>query len=86
MKRKMYILKTWMYENPSLIAYIQDSPSNSEYPKNVPYITTSRVRAKKFYRKKEAIKYGKQYGGCHVDCVWYIRKKCRNGETLDFWE
>lgn len=86
MKRKMYILKTWMYENPSLTTYIIDVPNNSWYQKNVPYITTSRVSAKKFYTKKEAIKYSKQFGGCYVDCVWHIRKKCRNGETLDFWE
>ncbi len=49
-------------------------------------ITTDRLDAKKFYTKKDAIKYGKQFGGCHVDCVWhFIKDRDPYGRTYDFW-
>jgi len=102
MKRKMYILRTWMYDNKEssetsiefnkyekhptkLSVYIIDR-MGEKYPKGSPYITTSRLSAKKFYTKKDAIKYGKDFGGCYVDCVWHIKKECPNGEVLNLWE
>lgn len=104
MKKKMYVLRTWTYDEKEpcaesiedlnkryfhpteLSVYIADEWLNDKViGKATPYITTDRLDAKKFYTKKEAIKYGKHFGGCYVDCVWYIRKKCGNGKTYDFW-
>ena len=40
----------------------------------------------RFHTKKEAIKYGKQFGGCYVDCVWHFRKgRDPYGRTYDLW-
>ena len=88
MKKKMYVLQTWMFgdfgKHPkSLSVYIVDN--TDENLKDVPRISTSRWSAKKFYTKNDAIKYGKKFGGCHVDCVWHIKKKCRDGQILDLW-
>lgn len=97
MKRKMYILRTWMYdskdsETTSFNKYKKHPSKLSVYiadgfgePLDTPYVTTSILCAKKFYTKKDAIKYGKFFGGCYVDCVWHIKKECPNGEVLDLW-
>lgn len=89
MKRKMYVLKTWMYDSndnnhpTNLSVYISDGNENAKN-KKVPYITTSRLAARKFNTKKDALAYGKQFGDCYVDTVWHFTKEC-NGETLDLW-
>lgn len=77
MKKKMYVLRTWVsddkdyHSHPTkLSVYIADNRLNDNAIDKQPYITTSRLSAKKFYTKKEAIKYGKQFGDCYVDCVW----------------
>ena len=88
MNKKMYVLRTWTIEGfgkhpESLSVYIIDE--TDENLKNVPYISTSKWSAKKFYTKNEAIKYGKKFSGCYVDCVWHIKRKCRDGQILDLW-
>ena len=98
MKKKMYILKTWTWDakprestaiepvkvrHPTeLSVYIVDNPYY--VPKGTPYITTSRLSAKKFNTKKQALKYGRKFGGCHVDTVWHYQKLIQN-EFIDFW-
>lgn len=75
------------YSHPTkLSAYIADEWLNDKAIGKTPYITTDRLDAKKFYTKKEALKYGKQFGGCHVDCVWHFTKdRDPYGRTYDFW-
>lgn len=98
MKKKMYILKTWTWDakprestaiepvkvrHPTeLSVYIVDNPYY--VPKGTPYITTSRLSAKKFNTKKQALKYGRKFGGCHVDIVWHYQKLTQNG-LIDLW-
>ena len=88
MRKKMYVLRTWLpssFDAPHhLLMYIIDHPKGQ--PTDVPYITSSRFRAKKFYTKKDAIKYAKLYGGCYVDCVWHFTKdRDPYGRTYDLW-
>lgn len=83
MKRKMYILRTWNYGfGTKLSWYVTDLCGEN---KNCYTITNERLHAKKFYTKKDAIKYGKCVGECYVDCVWYIQKYYY-GQFLDYWE
>lgn len=100
MKRKMYILRTWMWDakprestpiepvkvrHPiKLSVYIAESPFEP-IPGGVPYITTSRLSAKKFYTKKQALKYGRKFGGCYVDVVWHHQKPMQHG-IIDLWK
>lgn len=96
MKRKMYILRTWMWENEDLsvdskvsrhptklTVYIAEPPVDP-IPNGVPYITTSKLSAKKFYTKKQALKYGRKFGGCYVDVVWHYQKSMKL-EVIDLW-
>ena len=101
MKKKMYILRTWMWDERSgdgstpvdmavparhpteLTVFVAEPPLKS-VPLGVPYITTSRLSAKKFYTKKDAVSYGKKYGGCYADVVWRYQIPYQ-GETLDLW-
>lgn len=95
MKRKMYILRTWMWENEDLSVDSKTSrhPTKlsvyiaepiSPIPNGVPYITTSKLSAKKFYTKKQALKYGCKFGGCYVDIVWHYQKSMKL-EVIDLW-
>lgn len=95
MKRKMYILRTWMWENEDLNVDSKASqhPTKlsvyiaepiSPIPNGVPYITTSKLSAKKFYTKKQALKYGRKFGGCYVDVVWHYQKSMKL-EVIDLW-
>ena len=68
-----------------LDVYIANGPLRLTRPEGVPYITTDKFRAKKFYTKKQAIEYAKAYGGCYVDCVWYFQESLDNGYTIDLW-
>ena len=99
MKRKMYILRTWMWDAKSeeatsvepvkvrhptkLSVYIAEPPVDP-IPNDVPYITTSKLSAKKFYTKKQALKYGRKFGGCYVDVVWHYQKSMKL-EVIDLW-
>lgn len=99
MKRKMYILRTWMWDAKSeeatpvepakvrhptkLSVYIAEPPVDP-IPNGVPYITTSKLSAKKFYTKKQALKYGRKFGGCYVDVVWHYQKSMKL-EVIDLW-
>ena len=84
MKKKMYILRTWTWDaKPEETTLIE--PVKVRHPtklsvyiaesllfgisSSVPYITTSKLSAKKFYTKKQALKYGRKFGGCYVDVV-----------------
>lgn len=91
----MYILRTWTWENEDLNVdpkNIQHSTKLSVYianqiypvPREAPYITTSRLSAKKFNAKKQALKYGRKFGGCYVDTVWHYQKHAQNG-IIDLW-
>lgn len=98
MKRKMYILRTWMWDEKSeettpvksvkvrhptkLSVYIAEPIS--PIPNGVPYITTSKLSAKKFYTKKQALKYGRKFGGCYIDVVWHYQKSMKL-EVIDLW-
>ena len=97
MKRKMYVLRTWMWDAKSeatlaepekvrhptkLSVYIANNPGLE--PVGVPYITTSRLSAKKFYTKKQALKYGRKFGGCYIDVVWHYQKSMKL-EVIDLW-
>lgn len=95
MKRKMYILRTWMGENEDLSVDPKASRHStklsvyiaepiSPIPNGVPYITTSKLSAKKFYTKKQALKYGRKFGGCYVDIVWHYQKSMKL-EVIDLW-
>ena len=95
MKRKMYILRTWTWENEDLSVDPKASrhPTKlsvyiaepiSPIPNGVPYITTSKLSAKKFYTKKQALKYGRKFGGCYVDVVWHYQKSMKL-EVIDLW-
>ena len=92
----MYILRTWMWENEDLSVdpkNIQHPTKLSVYiadqfyhlPKGVPYITTSRLSAKKFYTKKQALKYGREFGGCYVDVVWHYQKPMQH-VIINLWK
>ena len=99
MKRKMYVLRTWTWDakpgestpiepvkvrHPTkLSVYIAESPLFG-ISSSVPYITTSRLSAKKFYTKKQALKYGRKFGGCYVDVVWHYQKSMQHG-IIDLW-
>lgn len=97
MKRKMYILRTWMWENedlsvdskvsrhPTKLSVYIAEPPISPIPNGVPYITTSKLSAKKFYTKKQALKYGRKFGGCYVDVVWHYQKSMKL-EVIDLWK
>lgn len=100
MKRKMYVLRTWTWDakpgestpiepvkvrRPTkLSVYIAELPFEP-IPGGVPYITTSRLSAKKFYTKKQALKYGRKFGGCYVDVVWHHQKSTQHG-IIDLWK
>lgn len=100
MKRKIYVLKTWTWDakpgestpiepvkvrHPTkLSVYIAESPLFG-ISSSVPYITTSRLSAKKFYTKKQALKYGRKFGGCYVDVVWHYQKSMQHG-IIDLWK
>lgn len=99
MKKKMYILKTWTWDAKSeeatpveplkvkhptkLTVYIAE-PLVDPIPNSAPYITTSKLSAKKFYTKKQALKYGRKFGGCYVDIVWHYQKSMKLG-VIDLW-
>ena len=87
MKRKMYILRTWMWDVKSeeatpveplkvrhptkLTVYIAE-PLVDPIPGGVPYITTSRLSAKKFYideSKKDSIPLG-----WNMNCFQFLLK------------
>ena len=95
----MYILKTWTWDakprestaiepvkvkHPTKLTVYIAEPLVDSIPNSVPYITTSRLSAKKFNTKKQALKYGHKFGGCHVDIVWHYQKLTQNG-LIDFW-
>ena len=85
MKKKMYILKTWTWDaKPRESTAIEPVKVRHYVPKGTPYITTSRLSAKKFNTKKQALKYGRKFGGCHVDIVWHYQKLTQNG-LIDLW-
>lgn len=91
MKRKMYILRTWTYgfeysyRHSKLSVYVTDGGEIVD-GKRVPYITTDRLRAKKFYTKKDALRYASLFEGCRVDCVWhYTEYNKRLNVTYDLW-
>ena len=66
-----------------LSVYIAEVPSFG-ISSSVPYITTSKLSAKKFYTKKQALKYGRKFGGCYVDVVWHYQKSMKL-EVIDLW-
>ena len=99
MKKKMYILRTRTWDakpgestliepvkvrHPTkLSVYIAEVPSFG-ISSSVPYITTSKLSAKKFNTKKQALKYGRKFGGCYVDVVWHYQKSMKL-EAIDLW-
>ena len=81
MRRKYYILRTWMYDSkepetpveqkivhPTDLSVYVAEPMFKENP--IPYITTSRLSAWRFSSKKEAKKWARFYGSCQIDCYW----------------
>lgn len=100
MKRKMYVLRTWTWDakpgestpiepvkvrHPTKLTVYIAEPLVDPIPGGVPYITTSRLSAKKFYTKKQALKYGRKFGGCYVDVVWHHQKSTQHG-IIDLWK
>ena len=100
MKKKMYILRTWTWDakpgestpiepvnamHPTKLSVYIVKPPFEPIPGGVPYITTSRLSAKKFYTKKQALKYGRKFGGCYVDVVWHHQKSTQHG-IIDLWK
>ena len=96
----MYILRTWTWDakpgestpiepvkvrHPTkLSVYIAESPLFGISSSVLPYITTSKLSAKKFYTKKQALKYGRKFGGCYVDVAWHYQKSMEL-EVIDLW-
>ena len=96
----MYILRTWTWDakpgestpiepvkvmHPTKLSVYIVEPPFEPTPGGVPYITTSRLSAKKFYTKKQALKYGHKFGGCYVDVVWHHQKSTQHG-IIDLWK
>ena len=84
MKKKMYILRTWTWDakpgesTPIEPVKVRHLTKLSVYIAEsllfgisliVPYITTSKLSAKKFYTKKQALEYERKFCDCYVDIV-----------------
>ena len=96
----MYVLRTWTWDakpgestpiepvkvrHPTKLSVYIAEPLVDPIPNGAPYITTSKLSAKKFYTKKQALKYGRKFGGCYVDIVWHHQKPMQYG-IIDLWK